>query len=120
MGLTGVAGEGRTPTQARAKPQAWRLWWWPGKAAAAAGAPTAEGNSNVSECTLLPFHWDRLVNTPFNFVAGKTRRFLNKWREHTSDRKILSYVSGVHIDFSTEIQGGIMFPLSFFLRRRNN
>lgn len=38
-----------------------------------------------------------LQNTPDNFVAGKTRLFINNWQKITSDKWILQTISGYHV-----------------------
>ena len=63
------------------------------KPAGEAGSKS-EGSAHVSECSVLPFQFDRLVNTRGNFRAGKIRLYSNVWRLYTRDRDILSYVQG--------------------------
>ena len=45
-----------------------------------------------------------LSNTPANFYAGKTRLAYQKWRALTSDKSILTSITGVRIDFTEIIQ----------------
>ena len=40
-----------------------------------------------------------LKNTPDNFIAGKTRQCFDQWTKLTSDPTVLSWTSGVAIDF---------------------
>ena len=45
-----------------------------------------------------------LSNTPVNFFAGKTRLAYQKWRTLTSDKSILTSITGVRIDFTDIVQ----------------
>ena len=55
-----------------------------------------------------------LLNTPKNFVAGKTALAFEKWTSLTSDSHILSWVKGVHIDFTEHLsQAAPPTPIQF-------
>ena len=55
-----------------------------------------------------------LVNTPDNFVAGKICSAFDNWTQLTSDKCILSWVRGVHIDFIENlVQSCIPSPICF-------
>ena len=57
----------------------------------------------VSEHSLLgDLNQFNLVNTPSNFRAGQISQFVDNWCRITSDKEILDWVLGVHIDFSEE------------------
>ena len=86
---------------------------------AAAAAAAAGGPSAVSKSELLHLsgsaHLPSLINRPSNFVAGKTRLFRDNWLNLTSDRTILKYTAGVHIDFIDQcIQTKGTTPLKVF------
>ena len=54
------------------------------------------------------------MNTPRNFVAGKTALHFDKWKSITSDARILSWIKGVSIDFCGEVkQDRVPEPIHF-------
>ena len=59
----------------------------------------------------LPF---QLINTPDNFSAGKTKLYIDKWDQLTSDKWILQTISGYKVEFdSLPYQTSIPKPLTF-------
>ena len=78
-----------------------------------AAQPGPDQQASVSEYkTILPQFV--FANSPDNFTAGKTRDNFEKWCSITSDMNILSWISGVSIDFIEPVnKGEAPIPIKF-------
>ena len=58
-------------------------------------------------------------NKKENFRGGKLQYFIQNWEKITSDRTILSWVRGIHIDYNPDIRQLFVLPQRSFTNTEN-